>query len=400
MAAALDIALSLAAVPVLLCGLYLAGLAALSRRPSPPAYPEPALRFAVIVPAHDEEAGIAATVRSILATDYPPELRRVVVVADNCRDATAERARRAGAEVLVRDDPERRGKGRALAFAFARTLADGRADAVVVVDADASVSPNLLRAFSARLAAGARVVQSENLVGNPYASWRTGILAVAFALIHTVRSLARERLGLSAGLSGTGMCFATGILREVPHRASSIVEDLEYGIQLGLAGHRVAYAAEAWVRSDMSASGEGGRAQRARWEDGRRQMARRYALPLLRRGLASRDPVLVDLGVDLIVPPLSTLGALAAAGTAASLAASWGTGTAHAAAAAVAWSASLAAVLAYVGRGWQVSGTGWRGLEALLHAPAFLVWRLGVAWTRRFRAPDEWVRATRDERTP
>jgi hypothetical protein len=65
----------------------------------------------------------------------------------------------------------------------------------------------------------------------------------------------------------------------------------------------------------------------------------------------------------------------------------------------VAWGASLAAVLAYVARGWQVSGTGLRGLAALLHAPAFLVWRLGVAWTRRLRAPDEWVRATRDERT-
>jgi hypothetical protein len=321
----------------------------------------------------------------------------VIVVADNCRDATAERARRAGAEVLVRDDPERRGKGRALGFAFERILAERRADAVVVVDADASVSPNLLRAFSARLAAGARAVQSENLVGNPYASWRTGIIAVAFALIHTVRSLARERLGLSCGLSGTGMCFTTALLREVPHRASSIVEDLEYGIQLGLAGHRVAYAGEAWVRSDMSTSGEGGRAQRARWEDGRRQMARRNALTLLRRGIASRDPVLVDLGVDLVVPPLSTLGAAAAAGTAAALGASWAAGTLLPAA--VAWGASLAAVLAYVARGWQVSGTGLRGLAALLHAPAFLVWRLGVAWTRRLRAPDEWVRATRDERT-
>jgi cellulose synthase/poly-beta-1,6-N-acetylglucosamine synthase-like glycosyltransferase len=397
MAAVLDIVLTLAALPVLACGLYLAGLAALSRRLAPPAHPAPGLRFDVVVPAHDEEKGIAATVRSILATDYPPELRRVIVVADNCRDATAERARRAGAVVFVRDDPERRGKGRALSFAFERILAEGRADAVVVVDADASVSRNLLRAFSARLAAGARAVQSENLVGNPHASWRTGIIAVAFALIHTVRSLARERLGLSCGLSGTGMCFATALLREVPHRASSIVEDLEYGIQLGLAGHRVAYAGEAWVRSDMSTSGEGGRAQRARWEDGRRQMARRHALPLLRRGLASRDPLLVDLGVDLLVPPLSTVGALAAGGTAAALAASWAAGTVLAAA--VAWGAGLAAVLAYVARGWQASGTGRRGLEALLHAPAFLVWRLGVAWTRRFRAPDEWVRATRDERT-
>ena len=379
MAALLDIALWVAALS--------------RRRPAPVVQQPPALRFVVVVPAHDEEAGIAATVRSVLALDYPAALRRVLVVADNCADATAERARRAGADVLVRDDPDRRGKGRALSFAFERILAEGWADAVAVIDADATASHNLLRAFSARIAAGARAAQSENLVGNPYASWRTGILAVAFSLIHTVRSLARERLRLSSGLSGTGMCFAVDLLREVPHRAASIVEDLEYGIEIALAGHRVWFVAEAWVRSDMSPTQGGGRSQRARWEDGRRQMARRHARPLLRRGLAARDPVLVDLAVDLLVPPLSTLGAVALAGAFAAWA------VAAPPAAAWAWDASVLAIAAYVARGWQVSGTGWRGAAALLHAPIYLVWRLGVAWTRRLRAPDAWVRSTRGEGT-
>jgi 1,2-diacylglycerol 3-beta-glucosyltransferase len=383
---------------VLLAAAYLAGLAALSRRGLPPAYPAPSLRFDVVVPAHDEERGVAATVRSVLAVDYPRELFRVRVVADNCRDATAERARAAGAEVLVRHDPERRGKGYALAFAFERSLADRLAEAVVVVDADATVSPNLLRAFSARLAAGAQAVQSENLVGNPEASWRTGLLAVAFALIHTVRSVARERLRLSCGLSGTGMCFTTALLREVPNRAASLAEDLEYGIALALAGHRVAYAGEAFVRSDMSPSAAGGRSQRARWEDGRRQLARRHALPLLRRGLAARDRVLVDLAADLLVPPLSTVGAVASVGAAVALAASWRAGGLLVALAG--WGAAVACILAYVVRGWQVSGTGARGLRALFHAPVYLVWRLGVAWTRRLRPQHVWVRTTRDEGTP
>jgi cellulose synthase/poly-beta-1,6-N-acetylglucosamine synthase-like glycosyltransferase len=397
MAELLDIALTLASVPALLASLYLAGLAALSRRGPHPAYGPPFLRFDVVVPAHDEEAGIAATVRSILAVDYPPELRRVLVVADNCSDATAERALRAGARVLVREDPARRGKGHALSFAFDRVLADGLADAVVVVDADAEVSPNLLRAFSARLAAGGHAAQSENLVGNPYATWRTGIVAISFALIHTIRSLARERLGLSSGLSGTGMCFSVELLRRVPHRAASIVEDLEYGIALGLAGVRVAFVPEAWVRSDMSTTERGARSQRARWDDGRRQMARRHALPILRRGLAASDPVLLDLAADLLVPPLSTLGAVALGGAAAAAAASWAAGTVLVAT--WAWGASVLAVAAYLARGWQVSGTGRRGLAALGHAPVYLAWRLGVAWRRRLRAPDVWVRTSRGEGT-
>jgi 1,2-diacylglycerol 3-beta-glucosyltransferase len=390
----LDIALTMLSIPVLLGAAYLAGLALLSRRARPRAHPPPSIRFDVVVPAHDEEAGVAATVRSILATEYPPELRRVLVVADNCSDRTAERARRAGAEVLVRDDPARRGKGFALAFAFERSLARCWADAVVVVDADAAVSPNLLSAFAARLAAGARAAQSENLVANPYASWRTSLLSIAFALIHTVRSVARERLGLSCALSGTGMCFSTELLRAVPHRAVSLAEDIEYGIDLALAGHRVVYVAEAGVRSDMSPTARGGRSQRARWEDGRRQMARRHAFGLVRRGLARRDPVLLDLAADLLVPPLSTLGALAAGGAAVALAASWASGATLVSAAT--WSASALLLLAYVVRGWQVSGTGRRGLEALLHAPVFLFWRVGVAWTRRFRRPDVWVRTARE----
>jgi cellulose synthase/poly-beta-1,6-N-acetylglucosamine synthase-like glycosyltransferase len=190
------------------------------------------------------------------------------------------------------------------------------------------------------------------------------------------------------------MCFSARLLRHVPHRAASLTEDIEYGIDISLAGYRVAYAAEAWVRSDMSPTARGGRSQRARWEDGRRQMARRHALRLVRSGIATRNPVLVDLGVDLLVPPLSTLGATAAAGAATALSASWATGSLLFAA--VTWSASALSVVVYVARGWQVSGTGRRGLEALLHAPVFLVWRVGVAWTRPFRRPDVWVRTTRE----
>src|SRR6516164_7739806 len=127
------VALSL---PALAWSLYLATLALLSARGSVPSPPESARlpRFDVIVPAHDEEGGISATVRSLLGVEYPAEKRRVVVVADNCTDSTAARAREAGATVLVRVDHERRGKGYALAHAFEHTLAEGAAEAVVVVD--------------------------------------------------------------------------------------------------------------------------------------------------------------------------------------------------------------------------------------------------------------------------
>lgn len=69
--------------------------------------------LAIPVPAHDEPS-IASTVENLLAVDHPKDLRRVIVVADNCTDDTAQRARSAGATVLERVDAERRGKGYAL----------------------------------------------------------------------------------------------------------------------------------------------------------------------------------------------------------------------------------------------------------------------------------------------
>src|ERR1700687_3866780 len=150
----LDLGLALCGLPLLAASLYLAVLAVLARRPSVPRPSTPRLRFDVVVPAHDEEAEIAGTVESLLALDYPRDLFRVLVIADNCTDHTAARAAAAGARVVIRDEPEQRGKGYALAHAFRLSLDEGFADAVGVVDADTVVSGNLLSAFAQRFETG------------------------------------------------------------------------------------------------------------------------------------------------------------------------------------------------------------------------------------------------------
>lgn len=391
--AALDVALTLAAFPVALTSGYLLVLTLFAFGTRPTRGRPPHLRFDVVVPAHDEEAGIAATVASLGEVRYPASLRRVFVVADNCSDATAARAKEAGATVLVRTDPHRRGKGYALAFAFDRLLAEARSDAIVVVDADCRVTPNLLTAFAARLDDGALAVQSAYVVGNPYASWRASLMAIGFALVNVVRPRGRERLGLSAGLHGTGMCFAASVLRDVPQDAFSIVEDLEYGLRLGLAGHRVHFAPEASVRADALATARGSGPQRLRWEGGRRAVARTHLRTLLRRAVAARDPVLFELALDLLVPPLARLGLVVVAGGAATATGSilaertlW---------AAWAWGLSLAALCVHVAAGWRLSGTGVRGLAALLHAPEYLAWKAGISIAPHEHPSGTWVRTQR-----
>lgn len=394
----LDLALALLALPALLAASYLLLLTLLSRRLVPPERGPARLRFDVVVPAHDEEAGIERTVRNLSALDYPQSLRRIVVVADNCTDATAERARAAGALVLERTDAVRRGKGYALEHAFAWSLAEGRADAVVVVDADTVVSPGLLHAFAARLERGAQAVQAEYGVQNPHASWRTRLLTIAFALFHDVRSRSRERLGLSCGLRGNGMCFTLPLLRQVPHDAFSVVEDVEYGLRLGAAGHRVHYAGEVQVLGEMVAGEQGSRSQRRRWEGGRLALMRQHGLPLLRRGLAQRSLLRVDLALDILVPPLSWVAAPALLLTALAAAASLWLG--RPLLSLYAWGAVLPMLVAYVLRGWWLSGMGWRGLADLACAPLYVFWKLLLLLKRPQHPRGAWVRTTREGENP
>jgi cellulose synthase/poly-beta-1,6-N-acetylglucosamine synthase-like glycosyltransferase len=124
-----------------------------SRRRSPGS-DAPRPRMAILVPAHDEDAGIARTVTALRSELGPGD--RLLVIADNCSDGTAERAREAGAEVVERSDRSRRGKGFALSFG-AKVLAENPPDVVVVMDADCRVERGTLEMLA----------RTAHVTGNP-----------------------------------------------------------------------------------------------------------------------------------------------------------------------------------------------------------------------------------------
>jgi cellulose synthase/poly-beta-1,6-N-acetylglucosamine synthase-like glycosyltransferase len=350
------------------------------------------LRFDVIVPAHDESAVIARCVASLLRLNWPADRFRVIVVADNCSDSTAAIARRAGARVLERRDPSRRGKGYALQLAFKRSEFARWADAVAVVDADSEVSGNLLEAFASRIEAGAQAIQAHYGVLNPEASWRARLMAIAQASYHIVRSRARARLRLSCGIRGNGWCVTRELLRRVPYRAFSLAEDVEYGIVLGLADCRVHYADEASVLGESTASARAAARQRQRWEGGRSALRRSHTLQLLRAAVRRRSAVCLDLAIDLLVPPLSQIAMLVALLLIGALTASWF----EPALGFLVWLglACVVVALVYVLRGWQLSGTGARGIADLSRAPLFVIWKVAVMMGRR--QPRDWVRTERE----
>jgi 1,2-diacylglycerol 3-beta-glucosyltransferase len=300
------------AVALTLIDVYLLailGAAAAGRRPRTPRDEAgERLRFTVLVPAHNEEAMIAATLASLRSIDYPPERWSVVVIADNCSDATAEVAARAGATVLERHDPANRGKGHALNWALDRL--DVAADAIAIVDADCDAQPNLLEELDLRLRDGAGAAQADYTVANPAASTSSALRFAAFALTNTVRPLGKDWLGLSSGLLGTGMAFRRSLLARHRFAADSLVEDADLHLRLVAAGERVAFVPETAVRSPMPTSRAVSRAQQTRWEGGRVDLLRTWSASLLGDAARHRDPVRLHAWLELLVPPQSLLALL------------------------------------------------------------------------------------------
>jgi 1,2-diacylglycerol 3-beta-glucosyltransferase len=400
-----------ASIPAGLAGAYLGFLSVLSSPPKPRAG-DTSLSFAFVVPAHNEELSIAQTIRSLAVVDYPVQRRRIVVVADNCSDDTAQVARNAGAEVIVRNNTTKRGKGYALDLAFSELLKPidpsvGVPDAVVVVDADTTVSPNILQAFGARLRVGEHALQATYRVANDDATWRTTLMAVAFTCMHDVRSIGRERLRLSTGLRGNGMCFSAHALRTVPHKAASLVEDVEHGLDLAAQGIRVAFVHEATVKAEMPERAEESASQRTRWEQGRTKLRKERLVPLVREAITKRDPVRADLAIDIAIPPLARLVMLLGATLGGGAVVRVLTGR---------WPrfvqpafVGTAGLGAHVAMGWRRSGTGAAGLKALLQVPTYLFWKIGLGPSGSAKTGDsqkrlgndnanaeEWVRTTRN----
>jgi cellulose synthase/poly-beta-1,6-N-acetylglucosamine synthase-like glycosyltransferase len=203
--------------------------------------PSPTHRFAILIPAHNEQDSLPSTLRAVSALEYPPKLVRVYVVADNCSDETAALAALAGVVVLVRDEPNRRGKGFALAYGLEAVQADAP-DAVLILDADCVLEPSALQALNGVFATGVEAVQLDVQSANADEGPAGYVAAVGDALERFV-SAGRDRLGWSVSLRGTGMAFRLTTLGRIPWSAFSSTEDAEYDARLARAGVRVRFVA-------------------------------------------------------------------------------------------------------------------------------------------------------------
>lgn len=268
---------------------------------------EPRVRFLVLVPAHNESRGIIPTIRSLQHANYPADLLRLAVIADNCSDDTAAVARECGVEVWIRSDMRNQGKGQALGWALDKAALPF--DLAAIIDADTEVDEDFFAAMNTnyltQLQKGRANValQGKYLfsAGDSSVSWFQQFTAASKAAENAFSYRPRTALGLSNLIQGNGFCISHGALEQVAFNASSVVEDAEYAIELALNNVPVIYVENAVVTSRITQGLRAAAPQRIRWAGGVFALMSHSVPSLLRSAIRERRWQLAEMAFMLVL---------------------------------------------------------------------------------------------------
>ena len=335
--------------------------------------PAPSPRLLFLVPAHNEEQLIGACVRSLLAQRYPADHFDVFVIADNCTDDTAGRARAAGASCLERADPVLPGKPRAIAWALAQ-VAPSDWDAMIIIDADTVVDPEFAAAMARQAPLNHRVLQAYFDVANPQDNALTRMAAVLAAANFRFAYRLKRRAGVNAPLLGNGMCIGSGVLAAHGWKAFTIAEDWELYALYTTQGVAIESVESARLFAQEARSLRQSSSQRQRWTAGKLTVLSRHLGGLLRSpriGLCQK----LDSAAELTAPgPVVQLGLVMAA-----LGATWLLRVPGANGLTVALCLPVARLAIYGLVGLSTQPRPLRTAAAFSFLPVYAAWRMGTA---------------------
>ena len=243
-------------------------------------------RYAAVIAARNEEGVIGDLIQSLRQQNYPQELLDIYVIADNCTDATASVARKAGARVCERRDPVRKGKGYALDYFFRRLMSGCRDyyDAYMIFDADNLVDPNFTaemnRVFdTGRYEALTCYRNSRNFGEN----WISAGYGLWFLREARFLNFPRMVLGTGCHVSGTGFLVSAKVIRDNGGWPFHLLtEDIQFSVDCAIKGLRIGYCEGAMIYDEQPTTAKQSWDQRMRWSKGFYQVDAKYSLPLIK----------------------------------------------------------------------------------------------------------------------
>lgn len=235
---------------------------------------KPKARFLILVPAHNEEAVIGDIVDNLNRMDYPRELYDFYIIADNCTDGTAEKARSMGANVIEtrKESPDApTGKPIALKKALAAIPRyHKRYDLMMIFDADNLMDTNMLSEVNSQYLDCGKPDFIQCHLG---AKNKQGVVAWFYYTSYTITNrffqLAKHRRGLNCSIGGTGFAMSTRYLYERGGWTTmSLTEDFEIQVEATLEGRRILWNHNVRVYDEKPTSLRASMRQKLRWGQG------------------------------------------------------------------------------------------------------------------------------------
>ena len=258
----------------------------------------------ILIPAHNEAEQIKEVIEGLQM--QLSDRDRVIVIADNCHDNTAELARSTGVEVLERENKTERGKGYALDYAMQKIKSDPP-EVLVILDGDCLVEPDTIKNITQKAIATGRPVQATYLMEQPEnPSLKDNISMFSIKVKNLVRLLGLNRLGWHSLLTGSGMAFPWSLISQVSLAGSKTTDDMQLTVDLALAGSTPVFCREALVIGRLMKDKDA-QSQRSRWEHGHLEMILVEVPRLLKAFVKTGNFAALGLALDILIPPLSLL---------------------------------------------------------------------------------------------
>ena len=268
-------------------------------------------RYAVLIPARNEEAVVGQLIDSVKAQDYPSHLIDIYVTADNCTDKTFEIAKSHGAIVYERFNDKLKGKGYTMNFMIGKIFEDKGTeyyDGYFVFDADNLLNSNYITEMDKCFCAGNRIITSHRNSKNYDTNWITAGYSLWFLreakLLNNVRSL----LNTSCAISGTGFLIHKDVIkRQNGWKHYLLTEDIEFTVDNILQGEKISYCHDAIFYDEQPTTFRQSWDQRLRWSKGFLQVFSKYGGRMFKKIVTKRDFSCYDMLMTVSPAFITTL---------------------------------------------------------------------------------------------
>ncbi len=250
--------------------------------------PKKCNNFVLLMCAHNEDSVIRNSLEQMMKTNYPHKHLRIVVVCDNCEDNTFQEACKVAKlypgiiVVLERKNKELRGKPYAVKFGLEWINHNlPNYDALSIADADNVYDRDFFDVMNYKINNGSEIIQGYLGVKNPYDSFVSASGMYTYCVLARFFFAARQNLGMSTTLGGTGFVITKKAIDELKWDMKSLVEDFEFSTKAVIHGKKIDFAYDAITYDEKPTELQASIRQRSRWQKGHWNVAFRMTPRLI-----------------------------------------------------------------------------------------------------------------------